>query len=116
MGDQGNEDGDVDARALYGKQGGGGGGPDLNLTGWNWDRVPRPDHDSVEFDGKITFEFQVDDKGQVISIKTIPPSTVSASLIELYKDELEKATFSQTSSGTAPPITNGKVTFIIKAK
>ncbi|MEN8247912.1 MAG: hypothetical protein ABFS32_03200 [Bacteroidota bacterium] len=115
-GDQGDEEGDVDARSLYGKAGGGGGGPALSISGWNWDYVPRPEHDDVEFGGKITFEFQVDDKGQVISVKTIPPSTVSSSLIRLYKDELEKVTFSPTSSATPQPFTKGKVTFIIKAK
>ena len=117
LGNKGKKDG-IDDRSIYdGKPGGGdGGGSALNIKGWNWDREPRPEHDKVKFDGKITFDFQVDDKGQVISITTIPPSTVSSSLIRLYKDELEKTTFNPIGSGTPPPRTKGRVTFIIKAK
>ena len=115
-GDQGDEEGTVEARAIMGKQGGGGGGPELNLTGWMWESEPRPEHDNVEFDGKITFDFQVDEKGQVSGIQKVPPSTVNASLIQLYRDELEKTTFYQTGSGTARGFTQGRVTFIIKAK
>jgi protein TonB len=112
-GDQGDEEGNVDARALYGNAGGGG-GSSLEMTGWKWDASPDPKENTSE-SGKIVFEVIIDDRGEITSAKPIS-YTVSASLMRIYQAEVEKLTFSKIASGPAPPSSKGKITFIIKAK
>ena len=114
VGDQGSKDGDVDARALYGKQGGGGGGSMLEMAGWKWDSEPDP-KETTDQSGKIVFEVLIDDIGNVTSVKAIS-YTVSASLVRVYQAEVERLTFTKTSTGLAPPSSKGKITFVIKAK
>jgi protein TonB len=113
-GDAGNPDGNVEARALYGKQGGGGGGPSLDLAGWRWDFVPNPNDNSKE-NGRIVFEIRVDDNGEVIGVRTLE-KTVSPAVEQLYRREVEKLTFSPTSNSIPAPISTGKITFIIRSK
>ncbi len=114
-GDAGDPEGTVDSRALYGKSGGGGGGPSLDLAGWRWDYTPNPNDNSNE-NGRIVFEIKVDDSGEVVGVKTIE-KTVSAMVEKLYRQEVEKLTFSPISSNTVPaPISTGKITFIIRSK
>ena len=113
-GNQGDEQGQVDARSLYGKPGGGGGAA-LEMTGWMWDKEPRPEHGAVQQDGKIVFEVTIDDHGEVVSVVTVN-YTVTASLMKIYQQAVEELTFTKTSSGPAPPVTKGKITFIIEAK
>lgn len=114
-GDAGDPEGNVDSRALYGRQGGGGGGPSLDLAGWRWDYIPNPDDRSQE-NGRIIFEIKVDDNGEVIGVRTIE-KTVSPAVEQLYRREVEKLTFSKTSDNTLPaPISTGKITFIIRSK
>ena len=113
-GDAGNPEGSVDSRALYGKQGGGGGGPSLDLAGWRWDYEPKPDDRSQE-NGRIVFEIKVDANGDVIGVRTLE-KTVSPAVEQLYRREVEKITFSPTSENTRPaPISTGKITFIIRS-
>jgi len=114
-GDAGNPEGTVDSRALYGKSGGGGGGPSLDLAGWRWDYEPKPDDSSKE-NGKIVFQIKVDDNGDVIFVDDIE-TTVSPSVVQIYRREVEKLTFSPLSSSAIPaPISTGKITFIIRSK
>ena len=114
-GDAGDPEGTVDSRALYGKSGGGGGGPSLDLAGWRWDYEPKPDDRSNE-NGRIVFELKVDDNGEVVGVRTLE-KTVSPSVEQLYRREVEKLTFSPLSSNTIPaPISTGKITFIIRSK
>jgi len=113
LGDQGDEEGNVDARALYGNPGGGG-GTSLEMTGWKWDSPPDPKEETSQ-SGKIVFELIIDERGEVTSARATS-YTVSASLVRIYQAEVEKLTFSKTSSGPAPPVSKGRITFIIKAK
>ena len=113
VGDKGVEEGSVDSRALYGNMGGGGGST-LDMVGWRWDREPRPD-DTTSESGKIVFEIKIDDKGEIISVRTLERS-VSSTVALLYQKEVERLTFIKTSSGgSTPETTTGKITFIIKA-
>lgn len=113
-GDAGDPAGSVDARALYGTQGGGGGGPALEISGWMWDQAPNR-RDASNENGRIVFEFKIDDEGYVISIRTLE-TTVSPQVLQFYKDQLQGITFSQTNSAAPPPVTTGKVTFVIKSR
>ncbi len=114
-GDQGSESGSVDARALYGTPGAGGGGgdgPKLNMAGWNWDKIPDKKDPSKER-GYILFEFKVDDYGNVEWIKT-KEVTVSPSVENFYKEQLRNTTFSPEGRNIVNYI--GRVRFDIIAK
>ncbi len=113
-GDKGDPEGSLDSRALYGSQGGGG-GPMLDLSGWIWDFEPAPDDTSNE-NGKIVFEIKIDDRGEIISVRTLEKS-VSPEVERIYRQEVEALTFSPVSSNTIPaPVSTGKITFIIRSR
>ncbi|MGK7392392.1 MAG: hypothetical protein ACNS60_18705 [Candidatus Cyclobacteriaceae bacterium M2_1C_046] len=113
-GDQGDPEGELDERALYGKPGGGG-GSSLNMEGWNWDWIPKP-QDTSDENGIIKFEIKVNADGEVISVRTLERS-VSPAVEKIYRAEVEKLTFSRkTSSGNPPPVSKGTITFAIKSK
>ena len=113
-GDQGKEDGKVDSRNLYGESGGGQGGTDLKISGWFWDDEPDKKDSSSET-GKIVFQFKVDAQGYVGDVRTVS-TTVSPTVVQFYKRQLEQTTFHRTSGGVVPQTTSGTVTFIIKAR
>ena len=114
VGDQGDKEGTVDARSLYGTPGGGGGGPALEMVGWKWDRKPDPEENTSQ-DGKVVIRVVIDSYGQVVSTELLE-TTVPLSLAKVYQSEVEKLTFSKTTSGTPPDRTEGKITFIITSK
>ncbi|WP_017731956.1 hypothetical protein [Nafulsella turpanensis] len=115
VGDQGNEQGTLDSRALYGEPGGGQGGPQLNISGWTWDE--RPDRkDQSNENGQVVFNFTIDDQGYVISVTT-KTSTVSPKVAQFYKEQLLRTTFSPTNGNASrAATTSGTVTFIIKSR
>jgi len=112
-GDQGKEDGKIDERALYGTPGGGG-GSSLQMSGWMWDLEPDPNDTSNET-GRIVFEIKIDDQGDIISVRKIE-GNLSLSVEKIYRDEIEKLTFSKTNNLPPAPQSTGRITFIIKAK
>lgn len=124
VGDKGDPEGKVDAKALYGNKGkggngngsgnGSGGGASLNLTGWTWSAKPTVNDDSDE-SGKIVFQIKVDDQGDVISIRIVE-KTVSQSVAEIYKKAVERINFVATSSGDRPSSSTGTIVFIIKSR
>ncbi|MCZ6521590.1 MAG: hypothetical protein O6848_08865 [Bacteroidetes bacterium] len=114
LGDSGDPKGKLDARALYGKPGGGD-GASLQLAGWIWDFLPEPDDQSQE-NGRIVFEIMIDEQGELIAVRTIE-KTVSPQVEKIYKSEVEKLTFSTTSDNTIPaPRSTGTITFIIRSR
>jgi outer membrane biosynthesis protein TonB len=113
-GDAGNPQGTIEGKALYGTPGGGGGGPTLEMTGWRWNSEPKVADRSSE-NGRIVFEIKVDDNGDIISIKTLE-KTVSPTVEQIYRREVEKLSFSPTSENSnPPPLSSGKITFIIRS-
>lgn len=113
-GDKGKETGEIDARAIYGAKGSGQ-GASLQMEGWNWDYIPKPDDSSNE-NGKIVFQITIDDQGEVIGVKTLE-KTVSPAIERLYQEAIERVTFSRTADNVRPaPMSTGKITFIIKSK
>ncbi len=113
VGDQGDKDGTVDARALYGTSGGGG-GSSLQMSGWMWDAKPQPKDISSE-SGKLVFQIVIDNKGNIIRVKTME-SGVSPTVEKVYKDEVLKLTFSKTAGTAVASSATGIITFVIKAK
>lgn len=115
VGDQGDEQGTLDSRALYGEQGGGAGGAQLNISGWRWDEAPDQRDQSKE-NGRIIFRFKIDDQGYVIEASTLE-TTVSPKVTQFYREQLLRTTFSPTSGNAVPASTTaGTVTFVIKAR
>jgi hypothetical protein len=104
--------GKISADELYDKQGGGSGGTGLDLAGWNWNYIPRPNVPKGA-NGRVVFEIKVDDSGEIISIKTLERS-VSLEAENACRKELEKLTFSKTGTNV-PAISTGKITFIIRS-
>jgi len=115
-GDKGNPEGNVDAKALYGKQGGGGGGEGpfgLSMGGWTWADEPKipnlPDNEG----GRIEFEIECDSDGEIISIKTIQRG-LSPKAEQLLRDEILRNSLQRTSAGAVPERSKGRVVFILK--
>lgn len=113
IGDQGDKEGIVDSRALYGNAGGGD-GLMLQMSGWMWDFKPEPNDTSSE-SGKLVFQVIIDNKGTIIRVKTIE-SSVSPTLEKIYKDEVLKLTFSKTAGTSVATTSTGTITFVIKAR
>ncbi len=113
IGDQGDPEGTVDSRALYGTSGGGGGST-LNMSGWMWDTSPKPKDTSSE-SGKLVFQVVIDDKGNIVKVIT-KESSVSPSLEKVYKDEVMRLTFSKTAGSSVASSSTGTITFVIKAR
>jgi outer membrane biosynthesis protein TonB len=117
IGDKGNPQGKLDAKALYGKPGGGanGDGFGLSMTGWEWADPPRvpdlPDND----DGKIEFEIECDSEGEILSITTLQRG-LSPKSEQLLKDEIRKNSLIRTSAGKVPERSKGRVVFVLKTK
>ncbi|MBL3655706.1 hypothetical protein [Fulvivirga sediminis] len=113
-GDQGKEEGSLDSRALVGSTWNGG-GSSLSMTGWMWDFIPKPTDKSDE-NGRIVFQVKIDDRGEILQVKTLERS-VSPAVEKIYKAEVEKLTFSKTADNTnTAPVSTGTITFNIKSK
>ncbi len=116
-GDKGSPEGTLDAKALYGTPGGGGGGDGLNLqmTGWAWADQPKiPDLPDNE-NGKVVFEIECDEDGEIVGVNTIERS-LSPKAEQLLKSEIRKNSLIRTSGGKAPERSKGKIVFILKTK
>ncbi len=117
VGDKGNPEGKLDAKALYGQPGGGGGGDGfgLSMSGWAWADNPKipalPDNE----DGRIEFEIECDENGDITGIQTIQRG-LSPKAEQLLKDEIRKNSLVRTSSGAVPERSKGRVVFILKTK
>jgi protein TonB len=112
-GDQGDPDGDLEEKALYGNQGGGD-GAFLDMLNWNWDTAPQVNDPSNE-SGRIIFQIQIDENGEVIGVKTLQ-KTVSPGVERLYREAVYKLTFSPTSPSARPEVgATGKITFVIRS-
>lgn len=116
-GDKGNPDGQLDAKALYGRPGGGGGGgggTGLDIDGWIWDEIPQVQPPENESNGRLVFEIKVNEHGEVIDIKTLNRG-LSIEMEKRCKREIEKLTFSKTGTNV-PSVSTGKITFVVLSK
>lgn len=113
-GDKGSPEGKVDAKALYGKAGGGAGGSSLDLDGWEWDSRPAPSIPDNELGGIVKFEIKVDDRGEILSIRTLERS-VSPDTEQICRKAVEKLTFTKTGANV-PQISTGTITFVVRSR
>jgi periplasmic protein TonB len=112
-GDKGNPEGSLDAKALYGKPGGGAGGSSLELSGWNWDEIPNPNVPN-NITGRIVFEIIVNSKGE-LDHYNIVQNSLNPEATKACREAVEKLTFSKTGTNV-PDISKGKITFVVRAK
>jgi protein TonB len=117
VGDQGNPEGTLNSKALYGTpgKGDGVGKGSLHMPGWAFDRPPKPNDDSNE-SGRIVFDIKVDKEGTIYYC-VARETNVSSALTKLYKDAVLKTSLSPTNaSGDADAGASGTVTFIISSR
>jgi hypothetical protein len=117
-GNKGQPDGNLDPNGQYkGKPGGGAGGDgmSLSMSGWAWDKQPElpqlPDNEN----GRIVFDIECDEYGEIIGIKTIERG-LSLRAEQLLKEEIRRNSLVKTSDGAAPARSTGRVTFILKTR
>ncbi|MFZ9505089.1 MAG: hypothetical protein ACO263_11020 [Cyclobacteriaceae bacterium] len=117
-GDQGSKEGKIDAQALYGVPGGGGGGDGtgtaLSLAGWRWDREPSVALPATEKNGKLVFEIEVDENGDIVKLVPIERG-LSPAAEKLCREEILRRRFTPLGDNV-PPISKGRVTFRYKAQ
>lgn len=107
--------GGTEGAAVYkGRPGGGDGGAGLDLYGWEWDNIPKPQIPDNET-GRIVFEIEVDDNGEITK-RTKVSGTVSAAAEQACIAAIEKLTFTKKSGAKVPPISKGRITFVIRAQ
>jgi periplasmic protein TonB len=111
-GDKGNPEGNLDAKALYGKPGGGAGGSSLELSGWDWDEIPKPNVPN-NTTGRIVFEITVNSQGELDGYQIVQNS-LSPDATKACRDAVEKLTFTKTGTNV-PAISKGKITFVVRA-
>ncbi|MEN7549151.1 hypothetical protein AAG747_14605 [Rapidithrix thailandica] len=111
-GDQGKKEGNLNADALLGSTGSGGAA--LDMPGWNWDEMPNVVDNSRET-GYVEFEIKIDDEGEVISVKTLKRS-VTSTVANVYKKEVENLTFSPVTGDNPPAFTVGRIRFTITSR
>lgn len=122
VGDKGSPQGTLDAKALYGNPGSGGqngsgtgGGFALQMAGWTWDEQPKapklPDNEN----GRVVFEIEVDEEGEITSIKTLERS-LSPEAERICKQEVLRRSLVKTSQGATPERSKGKVAFVLRTQ
>lgn len=117
-GNKGEPKGTLDPNAEYkGTPGGGAGGDGMSLSmgGWAWAEEPKlpslPDNE----DGRIVFEIECDEEGEIIGIIT-KERGLSLKAEQLLKEEIRRNSLVRTASGKAPERSKGTVTFILKTR
>ena len=113
-GDKGNPEGKLDAKALYGQPGGGGGG--VSMTGFNgfdWPTVQTPSLPDQAY-GVYEFIVKVDDQGEVVDVKAVQRG-LSLEAEQKLKAMIQRLEF--VPKGTnLPPISEGRITFKVVSK
>ncbi|RYY20311.1 MAG: hypothetical protein EOO36_03645 [Cytophagaceae bacterium] len=105
VGDQGDRNGSLDAKALYGAPGSGGtgsragsgGGSGLEMSGWRFESTPVVE--AIDDNpGVVRFKIRINDDGEVESVTKVS-GNVSAAQEKLCRDKLLDASFARTNSG-----------------
>ncbi|MBC7390130.1 MAG: hypothetical protein H7329_13015 [Opitutaceae bacterium] len=118
VGDQGNPQGELNAKALYGNPGtggegkGGSGGSSLDMAGWKMDFKLKTD-ESAE-NGRLKFKIVVDGEGEVIKIETLEKS-VSTNVENYYKKQIENGSFIKDKNAKTAVNSTGLLTIIIRS-
>jgi periplasmic protein TonB len=122
VGDKGSSQGTLDAKALYGNPGtggqngsGNGGGFALQMAGWTWDETPKAPRLPDNENGRVVFEIEVDEEGEITSIKTLERS-LSPEAEKICKQEVLRRSLIKTSQGATPERSKGRVAFVLRTQ
>jgi hypothetical protein len=113
-GDKGNPEGKLDAKALYGQQGGGGGGVSMSgFNGFEWPKVETP---SLPDEAYGTYEFivKIDDQGDVVDVDPVKRG-LSLEAEQRLKAMIQRLEFVPKGSNL-PAISEGRITFKVVSK
>jgi periplasmic protein TonB len=113
-GDKGVKGGTIDGGAYKGDPGGGDGGT-LDIDGWQWDEIPRPAIPENELRGRVVFKIKVNDNGEIIGYEK-ESGAVSPAAERACVTEIQKLTFTKKPGAKVPPISVGRITFVISDK
>lgn len=113
VGDKGNPNGKIDAKEFYGTPGGSSSGVAFDVSGWALASRPSVNDESDET-GKIVFQIKVDGGGDIINVRTMQ-TTVSPSVVEVYRKAVQRLRL-RPKGGATPPTATGTITFIITSK
>ncbi|MEQ8304728.1 MAG: hypothetical protein RIB47_15140 [Cyclobacteriaceae bacterium] len=116
QGDKGSKEGALDQNAMFdGKQGGGGGGTSLDMTGWDWAEklvvTGLPENDF----GRIAFLIECDENGDITKITT-EERGLSPQSEKILKDIILRNSLVRTASGAIPEKSSGRVTIVVRSK
>lgn len=113
-GDKGSPQGTLDAKALYGQPGGGGGGVSMSgFNGFDWPKVQTPTLPDEAY-GVYEFLVKVDDQGDVISVTPLKRG-LSLEAERKLKEVIQRLVFVPKGSNL-PPQSEGKITFRVVSK
>ncbi|MEO5603467.1 MAG: hypothetical protein ABIR06_21280 [Cyclobacteriaceae bacterium] len=116
IGKEGNKGvpGGTEGAAIYKGTPGGGSGSGLQIEGWEWDNIPKPTILDNET-GRIVFLIEVDSNGELVSYRK-ESGTVSAAAERACREAIQKLTFTKKAGAKVLDITNGRITFVIRAR
>lgn len=117
-GNKGEPEGTLDPNGQYsGKPGGGAGGDGagLSMSGWKWTEEPSTSEISNNESGRIVFEIECDENGDIIGLKTLERG-VSAATEQVLRREIMGTSLTHIGNGTVPPRSKGRMTFVIKSR
>jgi periplasmic protein TonB len=80
------------------------------MPGWAWSSPPQKRKLTSNFSGKIKFQIEVDEDGQIVKITTLE-RTLNFEDERILRAEIEKSQLEKTSAGDAPPLSKGIVEF-----
>ncbi|GAA4297728.1 hypothetical protein [Nibribacter koreensis] len=110
VGDKGRPEGQYPGKKTG--AGGSGGGP-LNMPGWRFDIEPRTDPYDNE-SGKVVFRVRIDKDGEITGLDVVE-SNVSPQVVNWYRNEVRKTSFSRIKGNDSNTGASGLITFIIRA-
>lgn len=112
-GDKGNPEGKLDAKALYGQPGGGGGGVSMSgFTGFDWPKVQTPALPDEAY-GVYEFIVKVDADGTVIKVTPVQRG-LSLEAQQKLRDMIQQLEFIPKGDNTAEA--EGRITFRVVSK
>ncbi len=113
-GNKGQTDGTLDKNAVYkGPAGGGNNGLGLQMPGWAWVSQPQPKGFTSTLSGKVRFEIEVDENGDITKITTLE-RTLNFEDERMLKSMIQKSQLEKTTPGDAPPVSKGIVEFTLR--
>jgi hypothetical protein len=116
VGKEGNKGvpGGTPGAAVYKGTPGGGDGGSLDLYGWEWDNIPKPNIQDGET-GRIVFLIEVDENGELITYRK-ESGTVSAAAERACVAAIQKLTFTKKSGAKVPEVSKGRITFVVRSQ